>query len=262
MGYIYKITNTINKKCYVGVTTKSNVNDRWASHKSAIKCGNGCPLLMKAFNKYGEDAFVFEIIIICFDDDVFYYENEYIIKYNSLSPNGYNVAEGGKSGKTFLGKKHSEATKKIIGIKSKEYTNRPDVKERARRVCIEWNKTHNVSKLQKKSEKWRKALELGKIGGKGKNRSEEIKNKISNGLKEYFKNNGSANKGKHSKIMTKVNGRKVNQYSKSGDFIASFDSFVLAEKATTIKKGTIQANASGRLKMAGGYIWKYADKII
>lgn len=80
MGYIYKITNTTNNKCYIGVTTKNNPNERWRGHKDSIKSGRGCPLLRGAFNKYGEDAFKFEVIIICFDEDVYNYEKEYILK--------------------------------------------------------------------------------------------------------------------------------------------------------------------------------------
>lgn len=231
MGYIYKITNIKNDKCYIGVTTKNDVNERQTRHKSSIKCGNGCPLLMKAFNKYGESSFKFEVIVICFDEDVFKFEDEYIQKYNSASPNGYNVAQGGKIGMSFLGKKHSEETKKKIGEKSKEYCNRPEVKERARNVAIEFNRTHNIGELQRKSEKWKKAVEDGKIGNRGEERDDETKNKISEGLKKYFENNGSAiNKEKHSQIMTKVNGRKVIQYSIDGVYIASFDSIVLASK--------------------------------
>jgi hypothetical protein len=35
---------------------------------------------------------------------------------------------------------------------------------------------------------------------------------------------------------------------------------VLAEKATNIKHKTIYAAAAGKLRTAGGYIWKYADE--
>ena len=56
MGYIYKITNTVNNKVYIG-QTKQDPNKRWRGHKNAIKNGIGCPLLQKAFNKYGADKF-------------------------------------------------------------------------------------------------------------------------------------------------------------------------------------------------------------
>lgn len=217
MGYIYKITNIKNNKCYVGVTTKNDVNERWSRHKSSIKCGNGCPLLMKAFNKYGEESFKFEVIIICFDEDVFKFEDEYIKKYNSASPNGYNVAQGGKIGMSFLGMKHSDETKKKIGKKSKEYSNRPEIKERAREVAIEFNRTHNIGELQRKSEKWQKALDEGRIGNRGGKRDDETKTKISEGLKKYFENNGSSiNKEKRSEIMTKLMVEKLYNILKRG----------------------------------------------
>ena len=60
--------------------------------------------------------------------------------------------------------------------------------------------------------------------------------------------------------MTKVNGRKVIQYSQDGAYIASFDSILLASKATGIGKCAIQSNTSGRSKSSGGFIWKYAEK--
>jgi group I intron endonuclease len=262
MGYIYKITNIKNNKCYIGVTIKKDVNERWAAHKSSIRKGKGCPLLMKAFNKYGEKSFKFEVIVICFDEYVFKFEDEYIKKYNSASPNGYNVAQGGKIGMSFLGMKHSEETKKKIGEKSKEYCNRPEVKERAREVAIEFNRTHNIRELQRKSEKWNKALEEGRIGNRGGERDNETKIKISDGLKRYFENNNGSfiNREKHSKIMTKINGRKVIQYSKEGVQIASFDSIVLASNGTDIDRRAIQANLSGRSKSSGGFVWKYVEK--
>ena len=258
MGYIYKITNTINKKKYIGVTTRKNPYYRWMAHKSSIQKGKGCPLLMKAFNKYGESAFIFEVLIICFDEDVFKFESEYIKKYNSASPHGYNVAEGGNIGMSFLGKTHSEETKKKIGIKSKEYNNKPEVKERARNVVIQFNKTHDIGDLLRKSEKWKKAVEEGRIGGK--KRDDETKKKISDGLKKYFENNGSPiNKENHSKIMTKMNGRKISQYSKENKLLKTFDSILLASKYTEIGRHGIQSNLSGRSKSSGGFIWKYSD---
>jgi len=258
MGYIYKITNIKNNKCYIGVTTQKNPNDRWNAHKSSIRNGRGCPLLMKAFNKYGESSFTFEVIIICFDEDVFKFENEYIKKYNSASPHGYNVAEGGNIGMSFLGKTHSEETKKKISIKSKEYNNKPEVKERSRNVAIQFNKTHNIGDLLRKSEKWKKAVEEGRIGAT----RDESKKKISDGLKKYFKNNNGSpiNKEKHSKIMTKVNGKKISQYSKENKLLKTFDSIVLASKHTEIGRRSIQSNLAGRSKSSGGFIWKYVDK--
>jgi group I intron endonuclease len=258
MGYIYKITNIKNNKCYIGVTTISNPESRWKGHKSSIKAGKGCPLLRAAFNKHGEESFKFEVLIICFDEDLYIYEKKYIVKYNSLAPNGYNAHEGGEFGGNFIGKKHSDETKKIMSIKSHNYNSRQDVRERARRVVTEFNKNNNIGELMRNSTKWQKAKEEGRIGcsGHNKERNDEIKKKISKGLKKYFENN----KEHHSEIMTKINGKKINQYSLDNILLASFDSIILASKGSGIGRCSIQANASGRTKSAGGFIWKYSEK--
>jgi group I intron endonuclease len=69
---------------------------------------------MNAFNKYGEESFRFDVLIICFDEDLYDYEKEYILKYNSFSPNGYNADEGGEFGGNFKGRKHTEESKNKI----------------------------------------------------------------------------------------------------------------------------------------------------
>ena len=252
MGYIYKITNNKNNKCYIGVTTKNDPNERWKGHKYSFKSGTGCPLLMKAFNKYGEDSFKFEVIIICFDDDLYNYEKEYILKYNSLVPNGYNANEGGEFGGNFKGKQHTEESKQKIRLKTSERSKSDEFRQRAREIAVEFNRTHNIGDLMRKSDKWQKALEEGRIGCA---QNDKTKKKISEGLKKYFENN----RDKHSQIMTKVNGRKVMQYSNEGVYIASFDSILLASKTTGIDRGAIQANTSGRTKSSGGFIWKYDE---
>jgi group I intron endonuclease len=256
MGYIYKITNTVNNKAYIGVTVRSDVEHRWVQHRSTIRNGNGCPLLMKAFKKYGEDAFKFDILIICFDEDVFRFENDYIIKYNTMSPNGYNVAVGGLIGMSFLGRKHTEETKKILREKTKARSEKPEARERASRVAIEFNKTHDIGELLRKSEKWKKALAEGRVGGHAQ--TEEGKKKISDGLKKYYKNN-TVDMTKQINAIKKANSKKVIQYSIDGKMIISFDSMTIAESKTGVTRRNIQNNISGRSKTAGGFIWKYAE---
>jgi group I intron endonuclease len=91
MDYIYKITNVINKVSYIGQPTQAYPMSRWKAHLRAVRYGNGCPVLSNAIKKYGSDNFKFEVIIICFDEDVKHYEQSYIKKYNTIVPNGYNI---------------------------------------------------------------------------------------------------------------------------------------------------------------------------
>ena len=60
MGFIYKITNTINQKCYVGQTVKT-LEKRFSQHKNNYtKPYFQQIVLYKAFKKYGIENFTFE----------------------------------------------------------------------------------------------------------------------------------------------------------------------------------------------------------
>lgn len=62
MTGIYKIVNQVNGKMYVG-KTKTTFKKRWYAHKYELRRGNyGCRILQRAWNKYGEENFKFEII--------------------------------------------------------------------------------------------------------------------------------------------------------------------------------------------------------
>ena len=255
MGFIYKITNTVNGKGYVGITILPDAIRRYQNHMSAIRHGKGCPMLQKAVKKYGEEAFKFEVLIICFDEDVYKYENEYITKYNTMSPNGYNILEGGQNICTFLGKTHSEETRKILSEKAKEYNNRPEVKERQRQIAIKLNEKYKNGDI---SEKWKQAIaNRSKPRIKNKDLTEEQRQKLSRFSTEYFAD--SDNRKKHSNAMRKANGRKVEQYTKENMLIATYDSIVEAHEKTQIHGNSIQSTASGRTKTGGGFIWKYAQ---
>ncbi len=104
MGYIYKIKNLVNNKYYIGQTVHK-LEERWQQHK---KKNSNCRYLKHAFNKYGFDNFKFELVCECIDEDLDKFEIKYMEEYNSLVPNGYNLREGGNSGR------HHQSTKDKI----------------------------------------------------------------------------------------------------------------------------------------------------
>ena len=93
MKAIYKITNKLNNKCYIGQS--NNPMKRWKDHKrlALVAADKGKSAIHDALREVGEENFSFEIIG-WFED---YNEKEkyYIKYYDSLIPNGYNILEGG-----------------------------------------------------------------------------------------------------------------------------------------------------------------------
>lgn len=100
-GYIYKIYNDVNNKIYIGQTIRT-VKERWAQHKSVARTHVDSLVLHSAMNKYGIDNFHIELIEehsfntmeeLCkvLNDKEIYYINQYQTK----TPTGYNITEGG-----------------------------------------------------------------------------------------------------------------------------------------------------------------------
>lgn len=94
MPYIYKITNLINQKIYVGKTTKT-IEERWKTHWSdALKVNINNRPLYKAFNKYGKENFKIECLEECSIDELNDKEIYWIEKLGSFKY-GYNATMGG-----------------------------------------------------------------------------------------------------------------------------------------------------------------------
>jgi hypothetical protein len=94
-GFVYKITNIVNNKCYIGQTVKS-VSRRFIEHKTK---SNPCHKLARAIKKYGKRNFVVETLCECFSfEELNKKEVEFIEKYNSIKQ-GYNIRFGGVKGR-------------------------------------------------------------------------------------------------------------------------------------------------------------------
>lgn len=90
---IYKITNKMNNKSYVGLTTKS-IETRFQGHKYAAINGGGY-YLHAAMRKYGVEHFIIEKIDIANTiDELKEKEIKYILEYDTFN-NGYNLTKGG-----------------------------------------------------------------------------------------------------------------------------------------------------------------------
>ena len=95
---IYKITNTINNKVYIGQSV--HIEKRWYDEKRRAFDETAMEYdypRSRAFRKYGLDHFLFEIVEECTIDQLNEREQYYINLYNSVVPHGYNITIGGSN---------------------------------------------------------------------------------------------------------------------------------------------------------------------
>ena len=186
MYYVYEIVNLKNNKRYIGIT--NNVKRRFSSHLSALRYNKHVNAkLQRAFNKYGELAFEFNIIekTLCSSEELANKETYYIKYFDSFN-NGYNLSYGGEGyGKCVCsekvksmlrtlkcGYKESEETRKRKSISMK---NCSDMKERKIRASNLFRRLWKDNAFREKM----RLLNIGNTYNLGKNLSDETKEKIS-----------------------------------------------------------------------------------
>jgi group I intron endonuclease len=114
---IYQIRNLVNNRLYIGsAASKLGLEGRWRGHRNALrKDSHGNRHLQHAWNKYGEDIFVFEILeecepMLCIGREQHHLDTVLFASYNDkrFHQLGYNICRvAGNS----LGVKRSEDTK-------------------------------------------------------------------------------------------------------------------------------------------------------
>lgn len=113
MGYIYKITNLINNKSYIG-QTRNAIKTRMNKHISHSK-EDHITGIDAAIKKYGWNNFIVEEICQCPNDDLDEQEKFYIKKYDTFY-NGYNLTLGGQKGSPTLDLNIQEVIKKYAEL--------------------------------------------------------------------------------------------------------------------------------------------------
>ena len=98
MGYIYKITNVVNGKVYIGQTTCST-QERWKHHVYNANSNNSQYQLYQAMRKYGINSFTVETLEEVSNQKLDERECYWIKTFDSYRK-GYNMTEGGSGVKT------------------------------------------------------------------------------------------------------------------------------------------------------------------
>lgn len=274
LGRIYKITNSINSKVYIGQTIRT-INQRWHGHKHDSLTRGRETAIANAIRKHGHENFQIQLI----EDNIPYSELdfkeiEYIKQYNCISPNGYNISYGGQAYRNederkrmsdrvlgdknpmygafgelnpFYGKKHTDETIEVLSKKGK---------------AVWGNMTDEdySKKLLRLDEMRLKMIELHGGGFAGKSHSEESKSRISNKLK------GKVFSEEHNRKISENSTKKqrIVMLDKQGNFILEFESMSKAciyLKENNIHKnpkaGEISSACTKKRKTAYGHVWVY-----
>ena len=229
---VYIYTNKINEKKYVGQTCR-NLKVR------AKKNGDGyqeCTLFYRAIQKYGWDNFEGEII---FDNLTQIEANELEIQLienlNTRDVNyGYNISLGG-------------------------YTGNPNLKIPVVQFDLEFNYIQRYDSMTDAA--FKTSLDKSHIGDACRHKYKQLGGFIWLFEEDYL--SGNYDKEHMIYLINKdyehPNSRSVIQCDLDMNFIAKYKSISEASRKSKIRRNGINDNCTGKLKTAGGYIWRYAD---
>lgn len=286
---VYKITNTVNEKYYIG--SSIDIQKRKSDHRnSLIKNKHVNSHLQNAVNKYGIDNFSFEILeLVEKVEELREREQFYIDELNACDRSkGYNIrayARGGGAfgedngwfGKGYLqegllnvfyGKTHTEETRKLLSSLAKQrkgtlnpnYGNKSNKNPLSKRIAQVDMKTLAVIKI------WDSSIDItrelgfhcGTICGICKIvEKENVRRKCQNFYWCYEKDIEVL---KSAKDYISKREKRVYQIDKNtNEIIKEFSSFKEAGDFLGIRLENISRACSGKNQTAGGYKWKYVD---
>ena len=223
MGYVYKITNTINGKAYIGISVHEPEKRRIKDHLS----GRGNRVIANAVKKYGKDAFTYEILEAnVFDEFLPDLEVAYITNHNTIAPDGYNLDSGGSHAKP------SVETRRKISASQKGKKRKPLSIEHRRKLSKAFKgekhpffgKKHSAETRRKMSEahknpsaETRRKMSEAHKGMTGKKHSAETRRKISDankGKKRSAKTRRKLSESHKGKTHSAETRRKISEISK------------------------------------------------
>lgn len=282
---IYIIKNNITKECYIGQS--KHIRHRILDHKYRLKQNkhiykNGEPtLLQKAWNKYGEENFVFDYLEICNEEDLNEREEYWIDYYKSNRAkhgSGYNLNDGGagqhEGGTGNKGKILINNTQEQIFIYPSEldyyesigYTkgkldkyiqqaieNKSTLKgEDHPNYGRKWSK-----ETREKVEKYYREREGFVSPLLGRHYSQERIDRMSEIMKGKTIHENSLNTLKENNVKQQ---KPVIQLTLDGIKICEYGSIKEANERTGVTKGNIVSCCKGNRSSAGGYLWRYKNE--
>lgn len=264
MGYIYKITNDVTNKVYIGKTT-SAIEKRYKEHIKQSKYNNKYHLY-RAMNKYGLEHFHIEEIEECLSDKLSERE-KYWIKYYDSFKNGYNMTMGGDGNLIY---NYKEIANKFLELKNEKKTAiffecSPSIVQKA---CVEYNIEIPKGSTKEFWESKEGQIKKEKLSNYMKNRSkkpvsEEARRKMSLSKKEWYKNNASKSIGRKASLETRKKLIDNSGMAKKVICLETkeiYSSALQAAKSIGLKSSSgISRCCAGQAKTAGKFHWSFYD---
>lgn len=182
---IYVITSLKNSKVYIGQSM--HIEKRWAEHKKALETNSHYNShLQRAWNKYGEQSFMFSVLEECSVDQLNEREQYWIDYYGGINSNkNYNFREGGSRGS------FSDDVIRVMSENTKRLRQDADwVARNSQAIKDSWTpKRRQQMSIAKKGTKWtekqRENRKKFDDTRRGVSRDISVRNKISNTLKGH-----------------------------------------------------------------------------
>lgn len=245
---VYKITNNVNGKIYIGQSI--SIQSRWKEHVNSLRRGDSnCTLLQRAWNKYGEQNFTFEILEFCSADMLDDIEVKYIDFYDAVN-NGYNIEPGGNKNKHLSEETKQKLREAHLGKKMSDETIQKMSEARMGEKNPMYGKTHSPEARKKISETHKgkpghrpsdDGIERIRLANTGKVLSEETRKKISDAAM------GRPAWNKNPRPVYCIELNRV------------FDTASDAGKELGIRSSNIINCCEHTRKTCGGYHWMYTD---
>lgn len=225
--YIYKVTNKINSKSYVGKHASNHEFDDYL--------GSGI-LINKAIKKYGKENFCKIVLEYCTPENINDREKIWIEKENCLNPNGYNIAKGGEGGDLISRHPDNDQIRKDISRRVQSFYDNESDEHR------EWRSKRNKGKTR--TDDTRHNISTGRRGIKF---TDEHKKHISDACIEYMKN------------VPRYNQRAVKCYDDEGNFIEELDSIQKAAKKYEVNAREICNMCKKKRNKIKKFNFRYAE---
>lgn len=220
---IYSILNKKNLKRYIGMS--NDLYSRISHHKGQLREGKHYnTYLQRAWNKYGEENFVFEILEICDEKSLPALEIDYISKYKSFEKDkGYNLTKGGEGtyGRILSEETLLKISKSLKGKTLGRKAGSEELKNKSISRLGSKNPMFGISPSLETRKKISQALSGENHYGYGKHRSDETKAKLSKSLtgkiqsEETKRKISEANSGENNffygKVHTEESRKKISE---------------------------------------------------